>query len=175
MIVLQTERLVLREVTPDDAPFILELLNDPGWLRYIGDKGVRNLDDARRYILTGPMAMYARHGFGLYVTTLKDGPSAIGLCGIIRRDGLADPDIGFAFLPPYRGRGYAHEAAAATLAYGKQRLRLGRIVAITSPENERSARLLGKLGLKFDSMIRLTPESDEVRLFAPTPPAGPTS
>lgn len=167
MIVLQTERLVLREATPDDAPFILELLNDPGWLRYIGDKGVRNLDDACRYILTGPMAMYARHGFGLYVTTLKDGLSAIGLCGIIRRDGLDDPDVGFAFLPAFRGRGYAYEAVAATLAYGRGTLGLVRIVAITSPENERSARLLGKVGFKFDRMMRLTPDSDQIRLFAP--------
>ncbi len=167
MIVLQTERLVLREVTPDDAPFILELLNDPGWLRYIGDKGVRNLDDACRYILTGPMPMYARHGFGLYVTQLKDGPSAIGLCGIIRRDGLDDPDVGFAFLPAFRGHGYAYEAVAATLAYGRETLGLDRIVAITSPENERSARLLGKVGFKFDRMMRLTPDADQIRLFTP--------
>ena len=167
VIVVETERLVLREVTPDDAPFILELLNDPGWLRYIGDKGVRDLDDARRYILTGPMAMYGRHGHGLYVTELKDGGSSIGLCGLIRRDGLEHPDVGFAFLPASRGRGYAYEAVSATLVYGREILRLDRIVAITSPDNERSARLLGKVGLTFDRMIRLTPESDEVRLFAP--------
>lgn len=167
MIVIQTERLILRRVTTEDAVFILELLNDPGWLRFIGDKGVRNLEDARRYILTGPVEMYERRGFGLYLTALKDGGQPVGLCGLLRREGLDDPDIGFAFLPPFRGLGYAHEAAAATMAYGKTSLNLGRIVAITSPDNERSARLLGKLGLKFEALIRLAPESDEVRLFAP--------
>lgn len=167
VIVIETKRLVLRRLTEEDAPFVLELLNDPGWLRYIGDKGVRNLDDARRYIRTGPVDMYARRGFGLYLTSLKEGGQPIGLCGLLRREGLEDPDIGFALLPAFRGQGYAHEAAAATLAYGRGTLGLGRIVAITSPGNERSARLLEKLGLKFYGMTRLTPDAEEVRLFAP--------
>ncbi len=167
MIVVETERLVLRRVTAEDAPFILELLNDPDWLRYIGDKNVRNLEDAHGYIQTGPMAMYARYGLGLYVTALKEGGIPIGLCGLLRRDGLPDPDLGFAFLPAFRGRGFGSEAAAATLEYGKKTLRLERVVAITSPDNVRSGRLLEKLGMRFDRMIRLTPESDEVKLFSP--------
>ncbi|MFI4982343.1 MAG: GNAT family N-acetyltransferase, partial [Nevskiales bacterium] len=116
MKVLETERLVLRRLVAEDAPFILELLSDPSWLRFIGDKGVRNLDDARLYIRIGPAAMYARLGHGLYLTELKDGGIPIGLCGLIKRDTLDDVDIGFAFLPQYRGQGYAREAAAATLA-----------------------------------------------------------
>ncbi len=167
MIVFETERLVLRRVTEEDAPFILELLNDPDWLRYIGDRKVRTLEDARGYIQTGPMAMYARHGLGLYLTELKDGGAPIGLCGLLRRDGLADPDIGFAFLPAFRGRGYASEAAAATLEYAKNTLSLKKVVAITSPDNGRSGRLLDKLGMRFERMIRLAPEADEVKLFSP--------
>ncbi|MEO8189575.1 MAG: GNAT family N-acetyltransferase [Acidobacteriota bacterium] len=167
MIVLETERLVLRRVTEEDAPFILELLNDPDWLRYIGDRKVRTLEDARGYIQTGPMGMYARHGLGLYLTELKDGGAPIGLCGLLRRDGLADPDIGFAFLPAFRGRGYASEAAAATLEYAKNTLGLEKVVAITSPDNGRSVRLLDKLGMRFERMIRLAPEADEVKLYSP--------
>lgn len=165
MKILETERLTLRELTVDDAAFILELLNDPDWLRFIGDKGVRTLEDARGYIEKGPMDMYARLGFGLFLSELKDGKVPIGMCGLIKRDALEDVDIGFAFLPAFRGKGYALEAASAVLALGRNRFRLSRIVAITHPDNVDSGKLLERLGLRFERMIRLSPGDSEVRLF----------
>ena len=167
MIVAETERLRLRPLNVEDAAFVLELLNEPSWLHFIGDKGVRTLEDARTYIATGPMAMYARLGFGLYVTERKSDGAPMGMCGLIKRDGLDDVDIGFAFLPRYWGRGYAHEAAAAVMDFGKRIIGLTRIVAITSPDNEPSARLLEKLGLRFDRMVRLSDDAKEDRLFVP--------
>src|SRR5688572_24048547 len=122
MIVLETERLQLRYLSADDAPFIVELLNDPDWLQFIGDKSVRTLGDARAYLRDGPIAMYPREGFGLYLVVLRAQAKPIGLCGLIRRSGLADVDIGFAFLPAFRGSGYALESAAAVLAHGRDNL-----------------------------------------------------
>lgn len=167
MKILETDRLVLRQLVVEDATFIFALLNDPGWLRFIGDRGIRTLDDARNYILQGPVAMYARHGFGLYVTARKQDGVPIGLCGLLKRDGLADVDIGYAFLPQFRGQGYAAEAATAVMAYGKNVLGLARIVAITAPDNERSAKVLEKLGLAFTEMITLPGDESAVKLFTP--------
>jgi RimJ/RimL family protein N-acetyltransferase len=164
--VLETERLVLRRLSVDDGEFILQLLNDPSWLRFIGDRGVRTLEDARNYIVTGPMDMYERFGFGLFLTERKSDGVPIGLCGLIKRDALEDVDIGFAFLPGFRAKGYAHEAATAVLEHGKSVFGLRRIVAITSPENEDSVRLLERLGLRFERMVRLNDEGHEVSLFA---------
>jgi RimJ/RimL family protein N-acetyltransferase len=165
MIVLETERLTLRHLCEEDAAFILALLNEPSFLQFIGDKGVRTLEDARIYILKGPVEMYDRLGFGLYMTELKDGHVPLGMCGLIKRDTLEDVDIGFAFLPEFWGQGYAYEAAAAVMAYGKDSLGLKRIVAITSPDNVASGCLLEKLGLRFERMIRLSKDAEEVRLF----------
>ncbi len=151
-------------MTVADAPFILELLNDPDWLRYIGDKGVRTLDDARHYIESGPRAMYARFGFGLFVTELKGSGTPAGICGLIKRDNLEDVDIGFAFLPAFRGRGFAYEAAAAALEYGKRECGLQKIVAITSLDNDASGRLLERLGLRFERTIQFSGE--ELKLFS---------
>ena len=164
--VIETDRLILRYLSTADQEFILELLNDPAFLRFIGDRGVRSLEDARKYITNGPMEMYARLGFGLYLVELKDGGIPIGLCGLIKRDGLNDVDIGFAFLPNYRSQGYAYEAAAATMAYGKDVINLQRIVAITSPDNEASGKLLEKLGMRFEKVIRLSEGAEEVKLFS---------
>jgi RimJ/RimL family protein N-acetyltransferase len=164
--VLETDRLNLRRLSTDDAEFILELLNDPSFLRFIGDKGVRTLDDARNYILNGPMDMYNRLGFGLYLTELKESGVPIGICGLIKRDSLEDVDIGFAFLPKFWAKGYAYESAAAVMEYGKTVLGLKRIVAITSPDNHASGRLLEKLGMRFKRMIRLSKDAPEVRLFS---------
>src|SRR3982750_718510 len=124
--VLETDRLILRHLAPEDAEFILRLLNEPSWLRFIGDKGIRTLEDARSYILKGPVEMYARLGFGLYLVELKEGLVPTGLCGLIKRDSLKDVDIGFAFLPEYWGRGYAYESAAAVMTYGRDALGLKR-------------------------------------------------
>ncbi len=163
--ILETERLVLRNLTTDDAGFILELLNDPSFLRYIGDKGVRNIDDAVRYIQTGPLASYERFGFGLYLVELKTTGEPIGMCGLLKRDTMPDVDVGFAFLPAFWSQGYAFESATAVMTYGREGLRLRRIVAITSPDNHASISLLKKIGLRFERMIKLSEDQSEVRLF----------
>ena len=166
MRILETDRLVLRWLAAEDAEFIFDLLNQPSFLQFIGDKGVRTIDDARNYILTGPIASYERFGFGLYLTELKPTQTPIGICGLLKRETLDDVDVGFAFLPQYWKQGYAFESASV-IAYGKETLGLDRIVAITSPDNEASIRVLNKLGLKFDRMIRLSEDTPEVKLFTP--------
>ena len=169
--VLDTPRLVLRRLESADAGFIFEITNDPDWLRHIGDRGIRSLDDARRYITDGPSAMYERHGFGLHLVGLRDGGTPIGLCGLIKRDWLDDVDIGFAFLPAFRGRGYALEAAAATLEYGRTTLGLHRIAAIVSPGNADSLRLLGRLEMRLERMVVPPNETSPLCLYV-TPPSG---
>lgn len=165
MTIVETERLVIRRLTADDAEFILVLLNEPSFLRYIGDKGVRNVREAVRYIQTGPLLSYERFGFGQYLVELKESAVPIGMCGLLKRDSLPDVDIGFAFLPSHWARGYAFESATAVLTYGRDVLRLRRIVAITSPDNEASARLLEKVGLRFERLIKLAEDQADVRLF----------
>jgi RimJ/RimL family protein N-acetyltransferase len=166
VIVLETERLTLRRLELDDAEFILGLLNDPSFLRFIGDKKVRTLDDAREYLSSGPIASYERHGFGLYLTERREDGVPIGICGLLKRESLRDVDVGFAFLPRFWSKGYAFESASAVMAYARSVLGLSRVVAITSPDNDSSIRLLMKLGMKFESMVRLSEDSPEVRLFA---------
>ena len=166
MKVLETDRLILRRLSVEDSAFILELVNEPSWLRFIGDRGVRTLEDARGYILKGPVEMYGRHGFGLYLTELKADGAPIGLCGLIKRESLEDVDIGFAFLPRFWGKGYAYEAAAAVLAYGRSAFGLERLVAITSPDNHGSIKVLEKIGLKFERMVRMSEGEPELKLFA---------
>jgi RimJ/RimL family protein N-acetyltransferase len=156
--------MVLRELDLGDDAFILELLNEAGFMRYIGDKGVRTLADAREYLLKGPMDSYARNGFGLYAACLRDG-TPIGICGLVRRAGLDDPDVGFAFLARYWTNGYAVESAAAVLAHARRVLKLERIVAITTPDNASSIAVLEKIGLKFERMIRLVHDGPEIKLF----------
>jgi len=162
---LETERLTLREVSTDDADFILRLLNEPSFLRFIGDKGVRNLQDARQYILNGPIASYNQNGFGLYLVVLKSMNTSIGMCGLIKRETLADVDIGFAFLPEFWNKGYALESATAVFSYGENVLKLPRIVAITNKDNVTSGKLLERLGLHFDRLIDLNGDGDETKLF----------
>jgi RimJ/RimL family protein N-acetyltransferase len=164
--VLETDRLSLRRLSVEDDAFILELVNDPLWLRFIGDRGVRTLEDARSYVLKGPVAMYERLGFGLYLVERKNDGASLGICGLIKRDALDDVDIGFALLPEFRAQGYAYESALAVLAYGRSVLGLKRIVAITSPDNDRSVQLLEKLGFTFEKMIQLPNDSEAVKLFA---------
>ncbi len=165
MVVLETARLRLRHLEAGDAPFIVALLNDPDWLRYIGDRGVRSEEQAVAYIQNGPARSYAEHGFGLYLTELKHGDEAIGLCGLIKRDFLPDVDLGFAFMPPFRGAGYAFEAAAGVLRDAVVRLGLRRVVAITARDNERSAQLLQKLGFRVEGLIPYPGEDEPVQLF----------
>ncbi len=166
MSVLATARLDLRCITVDDAGFILQLLNDPDFIRFIGDKGVRTVDDARQYIVSGPMASYERHGFGLWLVELKRSSIPVGMCGLLKRETLDDVDIGFAFLPRHRSHGYGFESASAVMQYGRDVLGLKRIVAITNPDNVGSIRLLQKIGLSFDRMIKLADDGPEVSLLA---------
>jgi RimJ/RimL family protein N-acetyltransferase len=165
MIVLETERLILRRLSTDDAEFVLKLLNEPSFLRYIGDRGVRNLEQATQYILNRLVASYERNGFGLYLVELRESGIPIGISGLVKRDTLPDADIGFAFLPAYWSKGYAVESAVAVMNYARKVLGLTRIVAITSLDNEASAKLLGKIGLRFERMIKLSEDMDEVKLF----------
>ncbi len=165
MYVIETERLRLRHLAEEDAPFILELVNDPDWLRYIGDRGVRDLEGAREYILGGPViASYERHGFGLYLVETREELAPAGICGLVRRDWLEDVDVGLAFLPRFRGMGFALEAARATVEYAGK-LGLERLSAIVSPANEASLRLLGHLGFRFERMVRPPGDDGELRLF----------
>lgn len=165
MLVLETDRLALRRFTLDDAEFIFRLVNDPSWLRFIGDKNVHNLDDARRYLREGPLDMYQRFGFGMFRVEERASGLPTGMCGLIKRDTLPDVDVGYAFLPEFRGKGYAFEAANAVLAHGNRAFGLRRIVAITTPSNETSIRVLEKAGMKFERLLELTP-GDPVNLFA---------
>jgi len=156
VIVLTTDRLRLRHMTVDDAAFMLRLLNEPSWLRFIGDRGVRTLADAQSYILNGPVEMVSRLGFGFYIVELKDpaepvGP--VGICGLAKRPYLADVDIGFAFLPEFWGQGYAFEAAAAVLDLAHTRLGLRRVLATVRPGNQSSIKLLEKLGLRYEKTM----------------------
>lgn len=161
---METSRLRLRRFTEADAAFVLELLNEPGWLRFIGDRGVRDLEAARAYIEKGPGAMYARLGFGLYCVEAKQDGTPLGMCGLLKRDNLEHVDIGFAFLARHQGRGYAREAVVATLGEAHD-LGLSQVAAITNPDNARSIRLLESLGFRARERRRLTPEAPEVCLF----------
>jgi ribosomal-protein-alanine N-acetyltransferase len=165
-VVLETARLTMRRFALHDAEFILELLNEPSFVRYNGEKGVRTLDDAKNYLKTGPMESYRRHGFGLLLVTRRDDQVPVGMCGLLQRDELDDPDVGFAFLPQFWSMGYGAESTEAILQYGRDRLEMKRIVAITSPENDASIRLLLKAGLSFESTVRLAPDAGDVNLYA---------
>ena len=166
MVVFETDRLVLRRLTVEDAPFILRLLNEPSFLEHIGDRGVRNIADAKQYLLSGPLASYDRHGFGLFLVELKEGGAPIGICGLLKRDALDDVDLGFAFVPESWSKGYAFESTTATLAYAHNVRQLKRVVAITSPDNVASINLLVKLGFYFDRMVLMPGDKHEVKLFA---------
>ncbi len=166
---IETDRLRLTPLSEDDAEFIAGLLNEPSFLRYIGDRGVRNADDARRYIRDGPVASYARHGYGLLRVGLKPAGTPIGICGVLRRDTLPEPDLGFSLLPAFWSQGYALEAAEAALRHAREILGVGRVLAITTTDNEPSMRLLGKLGFRFERLIKLGEDTTELRLFASDP------
>jgi RimJ/RimL family protein N-acetyltransferase len=162
---ISTERLLLRQFEPADAAFILTLLNTPGWLQYIGDRNVRSLEAAARYISKGPMKSYQEHGFGLLLVVEREQGQPIGMCGLLKRDSLEFPDLGFAFLPEYTGKGYAFEAASAVLRDADETLRLSAIAAITAPENESSVKLLGKLGFVFKERTLPEEGTEELLLF----------
>jgi RimJ/RimL family protein N-acetyltransferase len=163
---LETERLSLRRFDFEDAPFVVELLNQPSFIRNIGDRGVRNVEDARRYLREGPMAMYEKHGFGLWRASRRTDGVFVGMCGLLKRDDLPDVDVGYAFLPDYWGQGYAFEAANATVAHGARKFGLKRIVGVVSDHNAASIRVLEKIGMRFERMYPMHPNEPEVRLYS---------
>ena len=162
-----TDRLAIRPFTLDDADFIVELLNDPGWLEHIGDRGVRDAESARAYLAKGPLAAQQQHGFALWAVARREVPGMpVGMCGLIRREGLDDVDIGYAFLPVARGQGLAREAAAAVLAHGFGTLGLRRIVAITTVGNAASGRVLEAIGMRFERRLRVPGHDEDSLLYA---------
>jgi [ribosomal protein S5]-alanine N-acetyltransferase len=167
-IVLTTERLRLRHVMADDAPFIVELLNDPAFLRNIGDRGVRNVKDAESYIAAGPGDSYQRHGFGLFLAELKGEDLPIGLCGLVQRDYLDAPDLGFALMPAFRARGFTYEAARGVVDYARQSLRAQQLYGITSLDNQPSIQLLGKLGFALVRVQERPPDNAPIKVFLKT-------
>ena len=162
--ILETDRLRLREFTLCDSQFIIELMNSPGWLKFIGDRNVRTIEQAEKYLENGPIKSYQQNGFGLSMVERKDDGVPVGMCGILKRDTLDTPDIGFAFLPVFYGKGYALEIASAVMEYAKCNLGLSRISAITVSENDRSISLLEKLGMTYRSKFSF-PGSEEVLLL----------
>ncbi len=166
MQILQTARLTLRRFTVDDAEFIVALLNEPSFLRFIGDRGVRTVEDAARYIADGPIASYAQHGFGLFHVRLTEDGTAIGMCGLLKRASLEDVDLGFAFLPAYWGHGYARESARAVMHLAREALALSRIVAIVSPDNAASIAVLKSLGFGYEQVVRLAEDGEGVPLYS---------
>jgi RimJ/RimL family protein N-acetyltransferase len=166
MIICETERLILREVVAEDAPFILTLLNDPDFIRFIADRNVRTLNDARAYIAARMTSSYEQNGFGMWLVIRKNRQMPIGLCGLVKRDSLHHPDIGFAFMPEGRGGGYASEAATAALAYTRRSLGLSQVLAIADEGNQKSDRLLRQLGFATIGVVKLSQMDNEVVLYA---------
>lgn len=168
MIIRETEQLQMRHFDMADAAFILELLNTPGWIQFIGNKNIRTIGEAENYIISGPVKSYKKHGFGLYLVALKSSGKAIGMCGLIKREGLEDVDVGFAFLPEQAGKGYAYESVMAVLDHAQKDLHIPRVVAITLSSNNSCIRLLEKAGLAFEKDIQLPGDPDVLLLFGKT-------
>lgn len=155
----------MRRLEFDDASFLVELLNQPSFLANIGDRGVRTVDDAYRYLREGPMAMYEKFGFGLWLVVRRADGAAIGMCGLLRRDNLPDVDLGYAYLPEYWGQGYAFEAAQATLQHAAKKFGLGRVIGVVTAGNQGSIRILERLGMTFERMVSMRPNEPDVRLY----------
>ena len=167
MLVIETERLIVRHLNNGDAQFMFELLNDPGWIKFIGNRNIHTVNDAKNHIRDKYISSYKKHGYGLYLVEEKETLLPLGVCGLINRPEIEDIDKGFAFLPQYAGNGYAYEASRAVLNYGYQHLKLDRIVAITIPENTRSINLLKKLGMKIEGYVNFQGDK-KCLLFVPS-------
>lgn len=166
MTMLETGRLKLTQLSYDHCEFVFELVNEPSFAQFVGDKDVHSLDDARRYLQDGPIANVERHGYGLFLVELRESGEQAGMCGLLKREGFDCPDLGFAFLERYRANGYASEAAAAVLQYGFETLGLGRIIAIADPRNEPSIRILRKLGFEYERQVRMPGDDHDIALYA---------
>ena len=163
---LETERLYIRKLTTDDAPFFFELVNDDDWIRFIGDRNVKTISDAEDYIKNRIMASYEQSGFGFYLVLEKSSNAPLGISGFVKREQLEHADVGFAFLPIGRGKGYAYESTKALMDYGKKEFQFTTILAIANNDNKRSHLLLEKIGLKFKEHIQLYEEDEEISLFS---------
>ncbi|RKX31875.1 MAG: GNAT family N-acetyltransferase [Verrucomicrobia bacterium] len=166
MMIVEAPRLRLRELTVDDAEFVFRLVSEPSFLSNIGDKGVRNLDDARQFILEGPWTRQKRHGYGQFLVERKEGGVPIGVCGLIYRESLDVTDVGFAILPEYWKRGFAYEAAEAMVQYGRSTLGIDKIVGLTSEENLASISVLEKLGMKFERIVKMSEDDPGTVLYS---------
>jgi len=164
--IAETKRLIISKFTIEDAPFFLELVNTPHWLKYIGDRNIKTVLQAEQRISSGHIKSYETHGFGFYKLNLKRNNKPIGTCGLIKRDSLEHVDVGFAFLPDYEGKGYGFESSKAILKMAKEEFKLERLLAITLPTNEPSIKLLEKLGLSFQKMVKPFDDDEELMLYA---------
>ena len=164
--VIEAERLYLRELNLGDSEFVYRLVNSPNWIKFIGDRKIRSIEDSEKYLTKGPLKSYIENGFGLWLIVLKHTLMPIRICGILKRDYLEDLDIGFALLPEYERNGYGFEAAKATLTFAKHKLKLSRIVGFTVGYNNNSINLLNKLGFKFEKMINIPNDDEDLALFA---------
>ena len=165
-LLIETERLQMRRLTLDDAELMLSVWNDPAFVQYVGDRGIRTVEQAVKALEEGAMKLYEEHGFGPYRVALKTDDTAVGICGVFARAGMDEPDIGFSVLPQFVKRGYAYESALAVVDHARDDLKLPRLTAIVSPENAASVGLIEKLGLRFESMVRLPGEDEDISLYA---------
>ncbi|EAR02722.1 GNAT family N-acetyltransferase [Maribacter sp. HTCC2170] len=166
MLLIKTDRIIVQRAVLSDAPFIFELLNSPTWLEFIGDRGISNLKKAERYIQESLIDSLDKNGYGLLKVCLKLNETPIGLCGFLKRDYLESVDIGYAILPAFEGKGYAHEAAQAVIDYGQKELGLSPILAITSQKNKKSQNLLSKIGLNKKGLIKIDGDIKEALLYS---------
>jgi RimJ/RimL family protein N-acetyltransferase len=164
--ILETERLILRQIVESDAEFIIDLVNQPSFIKYIGDRNVKTLENAREFIESRYRKSYVENGFGLWAVELKENLMPIGICGFVRRDSLPDADIGFAFLPQFEKKGFAFESASAVMKYGREKLNLSKVLAITTQDNHSSIKLLEKLGFGFERLIKLPHDAEKLKLFS---------
>ena len=165
MKILETERLVLRQLTEADAAFFMKLANTPSWLKYIGDRNIKSIEASKKYLRDGSIKSYKERGFGFYMVELQENNDLLGVCGLIKRDTLEDVDIGFAFMPEAEGKGFGYESAYSVLNYAKNKLKINRIIAITVPENERSIGLIKKIGLTYEKMVKLEDDGEDLMQF----------
>lgn len=163
---LRTERLVMRRIGTDDAELMLAIWTDPAFVKHVGDRGIRTVEQAREAIREGAMRLFADHGYGPFSMNLKNDGSQIGICGLFKRDNLDAPDIGFAVLPAYCGSGYAGEAARAVVEHARDDLGIEVLTAIVSPENAPSVGLIEKLGLAFERMITMPGDDKAISLYS---------
>ncbi|HMG66102.1 MAG TPA: GNAT family N-acetyltransferase [Chitinophagaceae bacterium] len=165
MEIIKTKRLILKPFTTGDTEFILELLNTEGWIKNIGDRNVKTTEEAKNYLKNGPLKSYELNGFGLYLVQLNEGGTSIGMCGFVKRDYLDHPDIGFAFLPEYIGKGYAFEIATRIIEYGLMELEFEKIFAITLPQNSSSVKLIERIGFTYDKNFITNDTNEELSLY----------